>query len=82
MYNKMGITARKDKNYSIALRSFDRALSFDPQDPVLYYNKSLVYVAQSQFTDFLPLLEKALEIKPDFVQADQARKKVLQAIGN
>lgn len=82
VYNKMGITARKDKNYGIALRSFDRALSFDPQDPILYYNKSLVYVAQSQFNDCLPLLEKALELKPDFVQANQARKKVLQAMGN
>ena len=76
VYNRMGIAARKDKNYSIAIRSFDRALSFDQSDPVLYYNKAMVYVAQSEFENCRDLLEKALELKPDFVQAEQARDKV------
>lgn len=78
VYNKMGITARKDKNFGIAIRSFDRALSFDPDDPVLYYNKSLVFIAQSQFEESLELLKKALKLKPDFVQAEQTCKKVKQ----
>lgn len=78
VYNRMGIVARKDKNYDVALRSFDRALSFNPDDPVLYYNKSMVFVAQSEFDKSLELLKKALELKPDFVQAEQTRQKVLQ----
>lgn len=76
VYNRMGIAARKDKNYGVAVRSFDRALSFDQSDPVLYYNKAMVYVAKSEFEECRELLGKALELKPDFVQAEQAREKV------
>lgn len=80
VYNRMGITARKEKNFDIALRSFDRALTFDPDDPVLYYNKSMVFVAQSQFQKSLELLDRALKLDPGFVLAEQTRKKVLQLI--
>jgi Flp pilus assembly protein TadD len=49
IYNKMGITARKSKDFETALSSYDRALSFDSGDPVLHCNKAMVYVARSQF---------------------------------
>jgi hypothetical protein len=45
----MGIADRKSKDFETALNSYDRALFFDSGDPVLHYNKAVVYVARSQF---------------------------------
>lgn len=42
VYNKIGITARKTKDFDTALRSYNKALSFDRKDPILYYNKAMV----------------------------------------
>ncbi|HBK79843.1 MAG TPA: hypothetical protein DDZ83_09245 [Nitrospinae bacterium] len=76
IYNKMGITARKSKDFETALSSYDRALSFDSGDPVLHCNKAMVYVAQSQFEECLKWLDKALELDSEFAEAAGARKKI------
>lgn len=76
VYNKMGISARKDKEFKIALDSYDRAISYDPEDAILYYNKAMVYVAQTKFEECLELLETALQYNPEFVEASGARDKI------
>ncbi|MEE9275678.1 MAG: response regulator [bacterium] len=42
VYNRIGIHARREKEFDKAVEAYDKALSFDSEDPVLYYNKSLV----------------------------------------
>ncbi len=78
VYNKMGITARKEKNFALALDSYDRALFFNPFDSVLFYNKAMVCVAKSDFGECLNLLEKALEYNSDFLEAREAREKIIK----
>ncbi|MDA1001189.1 MAG: response regulator [bacterium] len=75
-YNRMGIEARRKKNYYQAIRSFDKAISFDPDDPVLYYNKSMVFVAQMKFQEASELLEKSLQLNPNFSEAKETLTKI------
>ncbi|MEE9274885.1 MAG: tetratricopeptide repeat protein, partial [bacterium] len=76
VYNRIGIVARHQKNFEMASRALDRALSFDAEDPVLYFYKSTVHISQKQFKEALALLDKALELKPEFPEAQKARAAV------
>lgn len=75
-YNRMGIEARRKKNYYQAIRAFDKAISFDPDDPILYYNKAMVFVAQMKFQEAGELLEKSIELNPNFSEAKETLSKV------
>ncbi|MEE9275680.1 MAG: tetratricopeptide repeat protein [bacterium] len=77
VYNRMGMFARRRKQFLRALRAYDRALTFNPEDHVLYYNKSLVHVATKDFKEAINLLKKALELKPDFPEAKEVAQKVV-----
>lgn len=81
VYNKLGISARKFKEFKTAIDSYDRAISFDPQDPILYYNKAMVYVAQKKFKECLGSLETALQYNPEFAEAMGARDKIQRMMG-
>lgn len=76
----MGIAARREKDYARALRAYDRALSFNPDDPVLHYNKAMVFAAQRFFRSALALLKKAVDLDPDFGEAREARRILLETV--
>jgi len=78
VYNRIGIAARHQKDYELALSAYDRALSFDAEDPMLYYFKSMVYVCQMKYKETLDLLNKALEIRSEFPEAQKAREAVVR----
>ncbi|MEE9276386.1 MAG: tetratricopeptide repeat protein [bacterium] len=76
LYDRIGIIATRSKEYGIAMEAYDRALSFEPQNASLYYNKSLVLLLQKIFDEALILLDKAIEINPDFTEAKLTQEKV------
>ncbi|MDP4007263.1 MAG: tetratricopeptide repeat protein [bacterium] len=50
-----------------AIRSFEAALSLEPANPVLYTEVGKLYVTKEEFLKARERLEKAVELKPDFV---------------
>ena len=46
LFNTLGNLALRNKDFNIALKAFDKAISYFPQDAVNYYNKSLLNVLQ------------------------------------
>ncbi|MEK6710300.1 MAG: tetratricopeptide repeat protein [Nitrospinota bacterium] len=80
VYNRMGIAARRNKDYGQALRAYDKAIAFDPEDPILYYNKAIVLVALKKFREARVLLEKSLSLKADFLYAQNALRNIQAAL--
>ncbi len=76
LYDRIGIIATRSKEYGLAMEAYDRALSFEPRDASLYYNKSLVLLLQKIFDEALVLLNKAIEINPNFTEAKLTHEKV------
>jgi tetratricopeptide (TPR) repeat protein len=76
LYNEMGLIARRKREFVTALFAFDRAISLAPDNAILYYNKAMVFVAQKNYGGALPLLQRAVSIEPEFVEAQQAENSV------
>ena len=49
------------ESYDLALRAFTRASDINSNDPILYYNMSLVHIVQLQLDEAEILFEKALK---------------------
>ena len=77
LYKRIGSVAFKLKEYDIAVRAYETALTFIRTDPELYYLQSLVYVAQWKFDEALASVNKALSLKTTFQEAQKAREKIL-----
>ncbi|HBK79842.1 MAG TPA: hypothetical protein DDZ83_09240 [Nitrospinae bacterium] len=75
-FNRLGIGLWRIESYDLALRAFTRASDINSNDPILYYNMSLVHIVQLQLDEAEILFEKALKLKPDFVEAKQVLEKV------
>ncbi len=77
IYKRLGIVAFKLKEYEIAIRSFEIAVSFTQSDPEIFYYHSLVYVAQWEFPEALQSVTSALKLQSDFPEAKKAREKIM-----
>lgn len=77
VYKRIGTIAFKIKEYDIAVRAFEIALSFIQSDPEIYYFQSLVYVGQWKFPEALQSVTSALKLQPDFSEAKKAREKII-----
>ncbi len=75
LFSQFGTLALRNKNFEVASTAFDKAISYFPQDAINYYNKSLIYVLQKQWDKVIPLLKKALSIKPGFEEASSMLQK-------
>ena len=76
LFSHLGALALRNKDFNIALRAFDKAISYFPQNAVNYYNKSLLYVLQKNWEKVTPLLKKALSIQPGMREASMMMQKV------
>ena len=75
-FNRLGISLRQMKTFALSLQAFSRASDINSGDHVIYYNMSLVHIVQFQLDEAAGLFEKALEIKPDFIEAKNALEKL------
>ena len=64
-----------DKKYTDkTLQALDRAIKLAPTDPKLYFNKALVLQSEDRGREVIAALEKAIQLKPNYVQALQQLK--------
>jgi tetratricopeptide (TPR) repeat protein len=62
------------KMYEEALESFEKAISLNPENPLLYYNYGLTLGKLGRLDDAVSSFRRALDLKPDF---KEAREKLL-----
>ncbi|WP_243360954.1 tetratricopeptide repeat protein [Fundidesulfovibrio terrae] len=70
-YNTLGVRLRRSGDLSGALHAYTRALDLTPTDENLHYNIAKAYIHAAKKDKAAEHLRKALEIKPDFVEASE-----------
>lgn len=54
------------KDYPTAIEKFTEAIALDPENHILFSNRSAVYSAQAEYQKALEDAEKSISIKPDW----------------
>ncbi|KAI0879814.1 uncharacterized protein GGS22DRAFT_113183 [Annulohypoxylon maeteangense] len=62
----LGNKAIADKNFDGAVDAFTKAISIDPNNHVLYSNRSAAYASKKEWSNALKDAEKTTAIKPDW----------------
>ena len=71
LFNEFGINLRKSKLLDQAVDYYTRALEITQNDENLYYNVARAYFERGDRDDCVDNLKKALEINPDFEEANK-----------
>ena len=68
----------KEKKYKEALDCYTKAIEIDPNDPILYSNRSAMHLNLSEFDEAINDAEKAISLKPDYAKAYLRKGKALE----
>ena len=68
----------KEKKYKEALDCYTKAIEIDPNDPILYSNRSAMHLNLSEFDEAITDAEKAISLKPDYAKAYLRKGKALE----
>lgn len=71
VFNEFGIDLRRMKMFDQALDSYRKALQINSQDPILNFNMARALIDKKQWSEALSCLERALELKEDFPEAQK-----------
>ncbi|OGW05284.1 MAG: hypothetical protein A2889_06230 [Nitrospinae bacterium RIFCSPLOWO2_01_FULL_39_10] len=71
IFNEFGIDLRKNGMYDEAIGNYEKAISIDPKDENLYYNLGRAYKETGDYKTAYEKVKKALELKPDFKEAQE-----------
>lgn len=63
---KKGVVQFRNKDYSGAIKFYDKALEHDPDNLIALYNKIETLEAIGQYQETVSYCDKILDIKPDF----------------
>ncbi|MEW5820516.1 MAG: tetratricopeptide repeat protein, partial [Cyanobacteriota bacterium] len=67
---------RQNKKYDSAIRTYEQAIQFNPNDFLSYYWIGEVYAELKEFDKAKVSLSKALGLNPDFRQADESLARI------
>ncbi|KAL2010872.1 hypothetical protein VTN00DRAFT_3590 [Thermoascus crustaceus] len=77
-----GNKAFSAKDYPTAIEKFTQAIELEPNNHILYSNRSAVYAAQSEYQKALDDANKATEIKPDWAKGWARKGAALRGLGD
>lgn len=80
IFNEFGIELRKKGMMDEAITNYLKAIEIDPSDEVLYYNLGRVYYEQGDSEKAIGQLKSAIEVKPDFKEAQDFLSKLESSI--
>jgi len=63
-----GMMARDEKRHEDMLKHGDALISIDPQNAIGYSMKAQAYIFLARDKEALPLLDKAIELQPDYYE--------------
>jgi len=73
-FNKFGISLRKNGHYDESIRYYEKSLEIVNNDENVYFNLARVYFEKGLNDKCIGSLEKALNINPEFVEAQKFLK--------
>ncbi len=68
------LSALDPKYIDKTLQALDQAISLAPTDPKLYYNKALILESLGNKDDAIKVLQKTLELKPNYLEVKEKLK--------
>ncbi|EAU38572.1 conserved hypothetical protein [Aspergillus terreus NIH2624] len=77
-----GNKAFSAKDYSTAVDKFTQAIAIEPENHILYSNRSAVYSAQGEYQKALDDANKATEIKPDWSKGWSRKGAAYRGLGD
>ncbi|MBF0529299.1 MAG: tetratricopeptide repeat protein [Deltaproteobacteria bacterium] len=69
VYNSLGILYRRQGKFQDSIRMYRKALKVSPFDEHIHYNLARVHVAAKESGTATEILEMALKLNPDFIEA-------------
>ncbi len=72
IFNELAINLRKQKMYEEAFNNYQKAISMDPNDEILYYNMARAYYDKGELETAIKIFQQALTINPNFTEAKKA----------
>ena len=77
--NDLGLALKNVQEHDAAIKVFEEAISGAPDNPVLYFNLGLTQLDLAKHTEAENLFLKAIQIKPDYLEAHEALNETIGA---
>ncbi|KAJ5730938.1 Heat shock chaperonin-binding [Penicillium malachiteum] len=77
-----GNKAFSAKDYPTAIEKFTQAIEIEPENHILFSNRSAVYSAQAEYQKALDDAEKAITIKPDWSKGHARKGAAYKGLGD
>ncbi len=71
VFNRLGITLRRQGKYGKAIECYRMALKHHPSNPAVYYNLGIVYMMLQDNSSARKCFTSALELDPGFAKAEE-----------
>jgi len=81
MNNDLGIIYTDYGLIDKALLSFQKAIRLQPENPEFYFAMSEAYIQKRQYAQALEVLNKSIELKPDFAEVHYNLAGIYQVLG-
>ena len=69
LYNRLGVTLRRQKKHRQAMEYYQKALKLDPKNKEVHFNLGVLYFDLKENGKALKAFQDALRLCPDFVEA-------------
>jgi two-component system chemotaxis response regulator CheY len=79
LYNRLGVTLRRQHKHQQALEYYQQALKIDPKNEKVHFNLGVLYLDLGEKKKALEAFKVALQIRPDFTEAQAFLKKNFSA---
>lgn len=81
LYNRIGIVLRKMQDFATAEKYYLKALEITKQDEFLYFNMGRLYIDWKKWAKVDEAAQKALEVNPQFAEAEKMRAFARKMLG-
>ena len=79
-WKEKGNALVKEKKYKEALDCYSKGIEHNPNEPILYSNRSAMYLNLEEFELALKDADKAIELKPDYIKPYLRKGKALEGL--